>query len=52
MGLQDTREFLVIKILKVQLEDLDMEHYKNKEVTYILRLIAKEFIKKFYKGII
>ena len=29
-----------------------MEHYKNKEVTYILRLIVKEFIKEFYKGII
>ena len=29
-----------------------MEYYKNREVTYILRLIAKEFIKEFYKGII
>ena len=29
-----------------------MEQYKNKEVTYILRLIIEEFIKEFYKKII
>jgi len=29
-----------------------MEYYKNREVTYIPRAIAKEFIKEFYKGII
>ena len=29
-----------------------MEHYKNREATYIPKLIIKEFIKEFYKGII
>ena len=29
-----------------------MEHYKNREATYVLRLIAKEFISEFYKGMI
>jgi len=29
-----------------------MGHYKNQEVTYILRGIVKEFIGEFYKGII
>ena len=26
-----------------------MEQYKNREATYVPRLIAKEFIKGFYK---
>jgi len=28
-----------------------MEQYKNREATYILRSIIKEFIKLFYKGL-
>jgi len=28
-----------------------MEQYKNREATYVLRSIAKEFIKLFYKGL-
>jgi len=28
-----------------------MEQYKNREVTYVPRLIIKEFIKLFYKGL-
>ena len=39
------------KIQEVQLKDLDLEQYKNKEVIYILRLITEEFIREFYKGI-
>ena len=35
-------EILAIKLLIV-------EDYKNKELTYILRSITKEFIKDFYK---
>jgi len=29
-----------------------MEQYKNREATYVSQLIAKEFIKEFYKEII
>ena len=29
-----------------------MEQYLNKEVIYVLRILAKEFIKEFYKKII
>ena len=29
-----------------------MEQYKNREAIYVLKLIAKKFIKEFYKGII
>ena len=28
-----------------------MELYLKREATYVLKLLAKEFIKKFYKGI-
>ena len=34
------------------MEDLDLEEYENREVTYIPKEIAEEFIKEFYKGII
>ena len=40
------------RIAEVQLEDLDLEEYINREVIYILGEIIKEFIKEFYKGII
>ena len=40
------------KIQEVQAEDLDIEQYKVRETMYILRGIAEEFIKDFYKGII
>jgi len=36
----------------VQAEDLDIEQYKNRKVTYVLKVIVEEFIKEFYKGII
>ena len=29
-----------------------MEHYKNKKIIYILKEIAEEFVKDFYKNII
>ena len=29
-----------------------MEHYLNREVMYVLKILAKEFVKEFYKGII
>ena len=29
-----------------------MEQYANREAIYVLRLIAEEFVKEFYKGII
>ena len=34
------------------MEDLDLEEYENREVTYILKEIIEEFIREFYKGII
>ena len=40
------------KIQEVQAKDLDIEQYKVRETIYILRGIAEEFIKDFYKGII
>ena len=40
------------RIQEAQIEDLDVDQYKNREVTYILRSIAKEFISEFHKGII
>jgi len=33
-------------------EDLDLEQYKNREVTYMPKSIAEEFVKEFHKGII
>ena len=36
----------------MQQQDLNSEDYKYRELTYILKSIAEEFIKDFYKGII
>ena len=36
----------------MQQQDLDSEDYKYRELTYVSRSIAKEFIKDFYKGLI
>ena len=44
--------FQAQRILKVQLKDLKVEQYLYREVIYILRILVKEFIKEFYKGII
>ena len=40
------------KIQKAQQQDLDSKNYKYKKLIYILRSIAEEFIKFFYKGLI
>ena len=40
------------RIQKAQQQDLDSKDYKCKELTYILRSIAEEFIKDFHKGLI
>ena len=40
------------RIQEVQAKDLDINQYKVREVTYVLREIAEEFIKDFYRGII
>ena len=39
------------KIQEVQVVDLDKEQYKNREATYVLRSIIKEFVKSFHKGL-
>ena len=39
------------RIQEVQAKDLDVNQYKVREATYILREIAEEFVKEFYKGI-
>ena len=40
------------RIKEVQAKDLDIDQYKVREVTYILRGIIEEFIKDFYRGVI
>ena len=40
------------QIQETQAEDLEIENYKNQEITYILRNIAEKFIKDFYINII
>ena len=40
------------KIQEAQVEDPDLEQYENREATYVLRAIAEEFVKEFYKGMI
>ena len=40
------------RIQEAQAEDLDVDQYEVREATYILRGIAEEFIKDFYRGII
>ena len=40
------------RIQEVYAKDLDISQYKVREAIYILRGIAEEFIKEFYKGII
>ena len=40
------------KIQEAQVEDLDLEQYKNQEAIYIPQLVVKEFVIEFYKGII
>ena len=36
----------------MQQQDLDSKDYKYRELTYILKSIAEEFIRDFYKGLI
>ena len=43
---------MVIKDLRSVKHNLDIEDYKNQELIYILKEIAEEFVKDFYKGII
>ena len=40
------------RIQEAQQQDPDSEDYKCRELTYILKNIAKEFIKDFHKGLI
>ena len=40
------------QIKEVQKHDLDTKYYKNQKLIYILKSIAEEFIKEFYRGII
>ena len=39
------------RIQEVQEQDPNSKEYKNKELIYILRSLAKEFIKDFHQGI-
>ena len=40
------------KIQKAQQQDLNSKDYKYRELIYILKSIAKEFIKDFYRELI
>ena len=39
------------RIQEVKEQDLDSEEYNNRELTYILNELIKEFIKDFHQGI-
>ena len=44
--------YQIKRIQKAQQQDPDSKDYKCKELMYILRSIAEEFIKDFHRGLI